>query len=190
MVVINHKTDDPDINCVAIDNFKGAHEATEFLINHGHKKIAHLAGDLRVQCSKERLEGYKAALEKNGIGKSDEYIKTTNFSRKEARTKLEELFLSKGPTAVFCCSDEVASEVLSFAEEKRIKVPENLSVIGFDDNPHCLYGNLMLTTVRQPLREMVKLAVRMVLDNLKEKKPTQKIVLDTELIIRDTVGFV
>lgn len=189
LAVINYKVENPDVNCVAVDNFKGAHEATEFLINHGHKRIAHLAGDMRVQCSKERLEGYKAALAKSGLDASDQYIKVTNFSRKEARAKLDELFLSNLPTAIFCCSDEVASEVLNFAEEKRIKVPERLSVIGFDDNPHCLYGNLMLTTVRQPLREMVKQAVRIVFDNLKEKKPTQKIVLDTELIIRDTVSF-
>ncbi len=190
LVVINHKVNSLDVNCVGVDNFKGAYEAAEFLVNHGHKRIAHLAGDMRVQCSKERLEGYKAALEKNRINISDKYIKVTNFSRKEARAKLEELFSSNPPTAIFCCSDEVASEVLSFAEEKRIKVPEKLSVIGFDDNPHCLYGNFMLTTVRQPLREMVKQAVRIVSDNLSGKKPTQKIVLDTELIIRDTVSFV
>lgn len=189
LVVINHKIDNDEVNFVAIDNFKGAYEATEFLINHGHKRIAHLAGDLRVQCSKERLEGYRSALEKNGIKVSNEYIKATNFSRKEAREKLEELFSLRAPTAIFCCSDEVASEVLNFAEEKRIKVPKELSVVGFDDNPHCLYGNLMLTTVCQPLRDMVKQAVRILLDNLKEKKPTQQIVLDTELIIRDTVSF-
>ncbi len=189
LVVINHKVDSDEVNFVAVDNFKGAYEATEFLINHGHKRIAHLAGDLRVQCSKERLEGYKSALEKNGIEASDKYVKETNFSRKEARIKLEELFSLEAPTAIFCCSDEVASEVLSFAEEKRINVPKKLSVIGFDDNPHCLYGNLILTTVRQPLQAMVRRAIRILLDNLKEKKPTQKIVLDTELIIRDTVSF-
>jgi LacI family transcriptional regulator len=190
LVVINRKVEDPDVNYVAINNFKGAYEATEFLIHHGHKLIAHLAGDLRVQCAEERVEGYKSALEKNGLTLPKGYVKTTNFSRKEARAKLEELFALKTvPTAIFCSSDEIASEVLSFAEEKRLEVPKDLSVIGFDDNPHCLYGNLMLTTVRQPLRSMVRKAVQILKENIESGKPARKVVLDTELIIRDTVSF-
>ena len=191
LVVINRQIEDLDVNCVAVNNFKGAYEATEFLVHHGHKRVAHLTGDLRVKCAQDRVEGYKSALEKNGVAISKDYIKTTNFSRKEARAKLEELFsLKNPPTAVFCCSDEIASEVLSFAEEKRIKVPKDLSVVGFDDNPHCLYGNLMLTTVRQPLKEMVHQAVEILRENVDSKKSTQRIVLDTELIIRDTVDFI
>ena len=104
---------------------------------------------------------------------------------------MDELFTkSEFPTAIFCCSDEVASEVLNFAEEKRIEVPRSLSVIGFDDNPHCLYGNLMLTTVRQPLKAMVQQGVKILKETIDEHKPPQKLVLDTEFIIRDTVGFV
>jgi LacI family transcriptional regulator len=191
LVVINKNLGDSDISYVAINNFKGAYEATEFLIHHGHKKIAHLAGDLSVQCAQERLEGYKRALEKNGIAKKDNYIKVTNFSRKDARAKSEELFSqSPIPTAIFCCSDEVASEVLTFAEENKIKVPKSLSIIGFDDNPHCLYGNLMLTTVRQPIKAMANQAVKMLVDRLGGDTVTKKIVLDTEIIIRDTVSFI
>ena len=190
LVVINCQIEEVDVNCVAVNNFKGAYEATEFLVHHGHKRVAHLAGDLRVQCAQERLEGYKSALEKNRVALVKDYIKDTNFSRKEAWTKLEELFSSKNPpTAVFCCSDEIASEVLNFAEEKRIEVPKDLSIIGFDDNPNCLYGNLMLTTVRQPLKAMVHQAVKILKENVESKKPTRKIILDTELIIRDTVSF-
>ncbi|MDD3296057.1 MAG: LacI family DNA-binding transcriptional regulator [Candidatus Omnitrophica bacterium] len=190
LIVINHKVEDPQVSFVAINNFKGAYEATEFLIQHGHKKIAHLAGDLRVQCADDRFQGYKAALEKGGIRVNKDYIKVTNFSRKEAREKLEEI-VSFGdmPTAIFCCSDEIASEVLNFSEEKRIKVPEQLSVIGFDDNPHCLYGNLMLTTVRQPLKTMVNRAVGILRDNIAGRGGPQRVELDTELIIRDTVNF-
>ena len=191
LVVINRQIEDVDVSCVAVNNFKGAYEATEFLVHHGHKRVAHLAGDLRVKCAQDRVEGYKSALEKNGVALLKDYIKTTNFSRKEARSKLEELFsLKNPPTAVFCCSDEIASEVLNFAEERRIIVPKELSVVGFDDNPHCLYGNLMLTTIRQPLKAMVQQAVKILEENVESKKSTQQIVLDTELIIRDTVDFI
>ncbi|MCF7907953.1 MAG: LacI family transcriptional regulator [Candidatus Omnitrophica bacterium] len=191
LIVINRRIDDPRISSISVDNFKGAYEAVEFLIHHGHKRIAHLAGDLRVQCSQERIDGYKSALVKNKIEFREDYVKSTNFSRKDAREGLDELFakVDEAPTAIFCCSDEVASEVLSFAEEKRIEVPRSLSVIGFDDNPHCLYGNLMLTTVRQPLKAMVQQGVKILKDTIDENKPPQKLVLDTELIIRDTVGF-
>lgn len=190
VVVINRRVDDFPVSYVAVDNFKGAYEATEFLVKHGHKRIAHLAGDLQVQCAGERLDGYKNALEKNGISKNDDYIKVTCFSRKVARDKLEELFsLPKPPTAIFCCSDDVASEVLAFAEEKNIEVPKELSVIGFDDNPHCLYGNSMLTTVRQPLKKMASLGLEFLQGLLNKKVSVQKIILEPELIIRDTVHF-
>lgn len=191
LVVLNKKIEREEVSYVAINNFKGAYDAVEFLIHHGHKKIAHLAGDLRVECAQERLEGYKCALEKSGINVKEDYIKITKFSRKEAREKLEELFSGKEfPTAIFCCSDEVASEVLSFCEEKNIDVPKQLSVIGFDDNPQCIYGNLMLTTVRQPLQAMASMGVEILQDIVDKKAPAKKVILEPELVLRDTVTFI
>ena len=191
LVVLNRKVKEKNVSYVAINNFKGAFEATEFLINHGHSCIAHLAGDLRVQCAKERLDGYKSSLEKNKIKIKNNYIKNTNFSRKEARIKLEELFTEKvRPTAIFCCSDEVAGEVLNFAEEKNISIPKELSLIGFDDNPHCINGNLMLTTVRQPIQEMTRIAVDILRDIISGKQAIKQVVIETEMVIRDTVTFI
>ena len=191
IVVINKKITDLDVSYIAINNFKGAYEATEFLIRHNHKRIAHLAGALNVQCGVDRLEGYKSALIKNKIEVKDEYIKITNFSRKIAREKIEELFsLKEPPTAIFCCSDDIASEVLVYCGERNIKVPEDISVIGFDDNPNCIYGDILLTTVRQPLIKMASLGVETLRDIIKRKmNPPVKIVLDTELVVRDTVTF-
>lgn len=190
-VLLNKKIDNAAVSYVAVDNFKGAFDAVEFMIHHGHKKIAHLAGDLRIQCAQERLEGYAAALAKNNIDRNMKYTQMVNFSRKEAREKLQELFAgSDRPTAVFCCSDEVAMEVLSFAEEKNISVPGQLSVIGFDDNPNFHYGEFMLTTVRQPIAAMASAAVD-VLSELTsvENAAAKKVILDTELVVRDTVGY-
>ena len=127
----------------------------------------------------------------NKIEVKEEYIKITNFSPKRAREKLEELFSYKEvPTAIFCCSDEVAKEVLSFAEEEGIPVPDKLSVIGFDDNSLLTYGNLMLTTVRQPFKKMVSLGIEILQQTLKKKIFSPKrVILPCELIIRDTVSF-
>jgi len=191
VVVLNHKVEDADVSSVSVDNVKGAYDAVEFLVRHGHKKIAHLAGDMNAQCARERLEGYKKALEKSSLPVRPEFIIPTNFSRKEAREKIKDLFETQNiPTAVFCCSDEVASEVLAFAEEKGIDVPKQLSVVGFDDNPHCIYGNLMLTTVRQPLRKMAAAAVDILKDIVDGKGSVRKVVLEPELVVRDTVSFI
>jgi len=191
LVVMNKKIDDPAVSYVAIDNFKGAFTATEFLIHHGHRFIAHLAGDLRVQCAHERLDGYKNALEKNKIKVREDFIKITNFSPKDARDKLEELFsLKEPPTAIFCSSDDIAAEVLNFAEEKKIKVPKALSVIGFDDNVRQFHANLGITTVRQPIDKMAFTAVEILNEIVAKKTTTKRVILDAELIVRDTVDFI
>lgn len=190
--VINRKIEDVNINCVSIDNFKGAYDATEFLLHHGHKKIVHLAGDLQVECARQRVEGFKKALEANNIEFKDDYVKITNFSRREARKIIEEIFASSKskPTGFFCCSDEVAVEVLHFCAEKGIAIPKEVSVIGFDDNQFCMYGDLALTTVRQPLDRMAALGVDVLKDSIDKKALPQKIILPTELVIRDTVDFI
>jgi LacI family transcriptional regulator len=84
----------------------------------------------------------------------------------------------------------VACEVLAFAEEKKMVVPKDLSVIGFDDNPYCVFGDLMLTTVRQPLHKMAATAADILKDLVDHKSGVQKIALEAELVVRDTVSFV
>ena len=84
----------------------------------------------------------------------------------------------------------MAGEVIAFAEEKKIDIPKDLSVIGFDDNPDYPWGGLALTTVRQPLTAMAAAAVNLLDEAVKNKNmPVKKIVMDTELVMRDTVGF-
>ncbi len=190
VVVINRKAFLEDVSFVAVDNYKGAYEAAEFLINHGHKKIAHLAGDTEVQCARQRIDGFKGALRKNGIKVQDNYICKTNFSRAKAREELDKLFSSQNPpTAIFCCSDEVANETLNFADENSIAVPGSLSVIGFDDNSNLSHRNLMLTTVRQPLAQMAQEAVKILKQIIDKKASPQKVILEPKLVIRDTVEF-
>ena len=191
VVVINRKVDDLDVSFVAIDNFKGGYEATDFLIKHGHKKIAHLCGDLNVQCARDRLDGYKEALRNNNIAVKKQYIKMSGFSRVLAREALKEMFSSSDvPTAIFAASDDMAQEVLGFAREKGIDIPRDLSVIGFDDNPHCVRDGFSLTTVRQPLSRMAYTAVD-ILKSLIDNKNTsiRRVILEPEIIIRDTVNL-
>lgn len=188
LVVLNKKVE--GVSYVAIDNFLGGYKATEFLIKHGHKRIAHISGDLKVECAQERLEGYKSALKKHNLKIKEEYIKIANFSPLQAQKASEELIsLKEPPTAIFVASDEMAVEVLFFLQRKGINIPQEISIIGFDDNPLCNYSSVPLTTIRQPIHKMASLGVR-ILKKLIERKEEEKIILSPELVIRESVSFV
>ncbi|PIQ89542.1 MAG: hypothetical protein COV72_02650 [Candidatus Omnitrophica bacterium CG11_big_fil_rev_8_21_14_0_20_42_13] len=187
-LVMNNYLKDP-INCISIDNKNAAVEAVEYLINLGHTKIATISGDLSTQAGKDRLEGYKVALTQNKIPINLNYIRTGNFLRTPAHQAAETLLsLTDRPTAIFAASDIMALEAISVAGKKNIKVPEQLSVIGFDDNPILSYSALGLTTVRQPITEMGRLAVENLYQivNKKAKQVPIKVLLPTKLIKRES----
>ena len=187
-VVINNYIEDLEVNCIAVDNLKGSVEAVDYLINLGHRKIAHITGDLVTQAAADRLKGYKSALEKKGIDGPEDYIIKTDYSRGQARQAAQTLLgLKEPPTAVFIASDSMALEVMAVAVEAGKKVPEDLSIIGFDDNPSGLYGPVALTTVRQPLIKMAEEAVKKLNLFISGKdKTVKKVVLPTELVIRES----
>ena len=187
-VVINYYVDDLDVSCIAVDNAGGAENAVNYLIGLGHKKIAHITGDVMTQAAAKRLEGYKRALEKNSIPVRKDYIFETDYSRGAARSAAEKLIKAQDPaTAVFVASDAMALEVMAVARELGKNIPNDLSIVGFDDNPSGLYGPVGLTTVRQPL-------IRMAEESVKElnrliglnKKSIKKILLPAELVIRES----
>lgn len=188
-VVINNYVEDLDVSCIAIDNKDGAVQAVEYLINLGHKKIAHITGDLVSQAAALRLEGYKHALKKHNIPLCQEYIFKTDYSRGQARQAVEKLIqMPERPTAVFVASDSMALEVMAVVKEQGKEVPRDLSIVGFDDNPSSLYGPVALTTIRQPLIRMAEESVKELSRLMDSKNKTQinKIVLPTELVIRDS----
>jgi len=188
-IVINNYVEDLPVNCIAIDNRGGAESVVEYLIGLGHKKIAHIAGDLITQAAQLRLEGYNLALAKNKIPFRQEYIVKTDYSRGQAAGAARALLnLPDRPTAIFVASDSMALEVMSVASEHGLKIPADLSLVGFDDNPSGLYGPVALTTVRQPLVKMAQDSVKelSVIMNLGKKPPIKKVFLPTELIIRES----
>ena len=188
-IVINNLVEDISVNCIAIDNIGGAENAVNYLIDLGHRSIAHISGELFTQAAAHRFEGYKRALKKHGIQINEDYVVTTDYSRGQARSAAEKLFkLPKPPTAIFVASDSMALEVMAVARERGIKIPADVSLVGFDDNPSGLYGPVALTTVRQPLVKMAQDSVKelSVIMNLSKKSPTRRIILPTELIIRES----
>jgi LacI family transcriptional regulator len=188
-VVINNYVKDLEVSCIAIDNIRGAEEAVKYLISLGHRKIAHIAGDLVTQAAAWRLEGYKRALATFNIEIKDEYIFKTDYSRGQARLAAENLIKMPTPaSAVFVASDSMALEVMAVARELGRNIPGDLSIVGFDDNPSGLYGPVALTTVRQPLIKMAEESVKELNRLMSSKKSAgvRKILLPTELVIRES----
>ena len=187
-VIINNKVDDLDVNYIAVDNTNGGEQAADYLLSLGHTKIATITGNLNTQAGLQRFEGFKGLLEKKKNSLPKEWIYEGDYSRRCARVATEQfLNLKNPPTAIFAASDEMALEAMGVVMERGMKVPGDISVIGFDDNPACLYGPLALTTIRQPLFHMAEEAVRLVSSIMTGKlKSTKKTILAPDLVIRES----
>ncbi len=188
-VIMNYYTKDLPVSCVAIDNFNAAVTATEYLIKLGHSKIATITGKFNSQIGVDRLNGYIKALKKHKIEPKDEYIKHGDYERESAIEPTKELIkLKKPPTAIFAASDEMAVGVMQVCLENGIRIPRDISVMGFDDNPFALdFSPVPITTMRQPLNKMAMVAtetLHAIID--KKTKANKKIILPTELIKRSS----
>ena len=177
-----------DVNCIAIDNRRAAMDVVEYLVKLGHSRIATVAGDLNTQAGEARLEGYKQAMAKYGLSIPKGYIQEGFFLRTPARTAAKNLLnLEARPTAIFAASDVMALEVVDEAKQEGLRIPWDISLVGFDDNPIAGYSPVRLTTVSQPIVEMGRLALEK-LNQItlgKEKQPV-KVVLPAKLIKRES----
>lgn len=189
-IVINNIVDDMTVNYIGIDNVAGGGIATDYLISLGHERIATITGARQTQSGKQRLEGFTQMMQKKKVPVRDAYIAEGDYSRRSARIAAEKLLsLPEPPTAIFVASDDMALEVITVVMEKGLKVPEDISVIGYDDNPSCLYGPIALTTVKQPLFQMAQDSVKYLqaIISGKRKSPVQ-MVLTPKLVVRDSCG--
>jgi len=177
-----------DVNCISIDNRRAAMDVVEYLVKLGHSRIATVAGDLNTQAGEARLEGYKQAMAKYGLNIPKGYVQEGFFLRTPARTAAKTLLnLEARPTAIFAASDVMALEVVDEAKQEGLRIPWDISLVGFDDNPIAGYSPVRLTTVSQPIVEMGRLALEK-LNQItlgKEKQPV-KVVLPAKLIKRES----
>lgn len=188
-VVINNRVEDLEVDSISVDNAGGAEEAVGYLVGLGHKRIAHITGDLITQAASQRLDGYKRALKRHNIEFREEFVFKTDYSRGQARSAAEKLIqMPDAVSAVFCASDSMALEVMAVAREMGKEIPGDLSIVGFDDNPSGLYGPVALTTVRQPLIQMAQESIKVLnlLMRSNKKSPAKRIALPAELVIRES----
>ncbi|MEV6108740.1 LacI family DNA-binding transcriptional regulator [Streptomyces sp. NPDC051940] len=179
-----------DAPTVGATNWAGGMSATEHLLGLGHRRIGFIAGPPRLLCSRARLDGYRAALEGAGMPVDDELIVQGDFYHESGFTGCNTLLdRADPPTALFASSDQMALGAIEALRRRGLRVPEDLSVVGFDDLPEVRWCAPPLTTVRQPLSEMGKLAVRTVLGLAQGVEPASpRVELATELVIRASTG--
>jgi LacI family transcriptional regulator len=187
-LVINNMVTDIDVNYIGVNNLKGGQMAAQYLAGFGHRRIATVTGNLKTQCGFDRFDGFMKGLDEAGIEIPKEYVFRGDYSRRSAREAAEYFFSMKNrPTAIFAQSDDMALEIIAVAFEAGIRVPQDVSVIGFDDSPQALYGSVGLTTVRQPIFEMAEKSVHVLHNMISGKEQGRvRISLDPELVIRDS----
>ncbi|HET6533283.1 MAG TPA: LacI family DNA-binding transcriptional regulator [Actinoplanes sp.] len=177
-----------DVPTIGATNWSGGLSATEHLIELGHRRIGLIAGPKTLLCSRARLDGYRAALESAGI--EEQLIVPGDFLHESGFAGAGELLdLPEPPTAIFACSDTMALGAYEAARRRGLRVPEDVSVVGFDDLPESRWSSPPLTTVRQPLVDMGAQAARTALRLARgEEIEVPRVELATELIVRDSTA--
>jgi len=182
---------EPDVPVIGATNFDGGMEATEHLLGLGHTRIGIVTGDRGLACSQERLDGYREALTREGIPIDEDLICFGNFQVEGGYAGAMRLLqLPNPPTAIFAGSDLQAYGAYQAAKAVGLSVPEDLSVIGFDDVPMCQWLSPPLTTIRQPLAEMAREATRILIEMAYRgiDPPRKKIELATSLVSRESTA--
>lgn len=167
----------------------GGYLATKSLIDAGHKKIGIITGNLKKSLAVNRLKGYKKALLEADIQLNSDWIVESHFDFEGGIVGMQKLLSTEDrPTAVFCCSDTIAVGAYQVIHQQGLRIPQDISVIGYDDIELARYLSPPLSTVSQPKAELGKLAVEILLQRIKEpKRDYQTITLNPDLILRQSV---
>lgn len=176
------------VSTITIDNVSASQQAVTYLIEQGHTKIAMLNGKDVATVSKERFSGYAMALLNAGIVLNLEYLRYCDFDDKIAYEETKKLLSEhKSITAIFCASDLMAIGAIRGVLDMGLKVPEDISIVGFDDIPLAEYYHGGITTVRQHPYKMGFMACETVYNTLSNKKNPSKVLIPYEFVIRNTV---
>ncbi len=182
------------VSAVQADNYGGACAMTEHLLGHGYRRIAFITGTDHTPDNKERLRGFRDTLAAHGLELPETLIFRGDYLRGSGSAAMQQILdLPERPDAVFAGNDQMAADAIVAAQERGLRVPEDLAVVGFDDVPLASYMSPALTTVHQPIYEQGVYAARTALDMLKSgggKPPLTppRIILPTTLVVRRSCG--
>jgi DNA-binding LacI/PurR family transcriptional regulator len=190
IIMIAREVSAMSVHSVLTDDFKGGSLAAQHLLELGHSRMAVLSENLKVSSSVERVKGFKFALFEAGLAIEEDDILSCESTIRDGRRAAAEL-IRRGnrPSALFCCNDLLAIGALQAAKEAGVRVPEELSVVGFDNTILSTVTSPMLTTIAQPMEQMVKLAFDLLIgDSEQEDTIKQRIVMQPELIVRESTS--
>jgi DNA-binding LacI/PurR family transcriptional regulator len=189
IVLINNQHPGEFVHSVMIDNMAASREATEHLIKLGHRRLAYLGDQFGFQSDTERFAGYRQALEKADLPFHPELVVHGDGKAEGGMEAMEKLLaLSEPPTAVFCYNDMSALGALRVAYARHLSVPGDLSLVGFDDLFIASYVHPMLTTIRQPKRQMGRMAMEILLKLFSGSLALTNIKVQGELIVRESTS--
>ena len=180
----------PSVATVGATNWAGGLAAAQHLLRLGHRRIGVIGGPVAMLCSRARISGYSAALASAGVEIDPALIRHGTFLHRGGYLAAQELFeLPEPPTAIFAGSDEQAFGVVEAARVTGRRIPEDLSVVGFDDLPVSRWFSPPLTTIRQPLVEMGRTAAEMLSAMIDGREPHgRQVELATELVVRSSTA--
>ncbi|WP_116808229.1 LacI family DNA-binding transcriptional regulator [Steroidobacter cummioxidans] len=175
---------------VGIDNAAAAREMTSYLLGLGHRRIGVVLGPDSSPLTSDRLRGYKLALRSAKISADDTLIAQGDFTMSSGKAAAEQLFnTQRPPTAIFCFNDEMALGAIRFLKSTGRRVPQDVSVVGFDDIEFASFCDPPLTTIEQPTREIGNKAMSLLFDMLNGSKPEPTMhTLPIKLIVRDSAA--
>ena len=190
LLILDYWDSDMNFNGVLINNADSARMAVEYLIDKGHKEIGYLRGNFRIKAFRSRAVGYSIALSKHNLVQNKKYTfmlsTTMDGSHKDMEAYLKKK--PKLPTAFFADNDMIALGAMKALQEAGYKIPEDISIIGFDDLPFSEIATPRLTTIRVSKQEMGQLAVRRIIDMMKYGGDIRtKIQVCTDFVERDSV---
>jgi LacI family transcriptional regulator len=190
LVLTNRYVDDLDCDVVVADNVGGAAAAARHLLELGHQEIAIIEGSPNTSTSRDRVSSFRMELERAGVGVPDEFIARGEFLHDLAyRATAELLTLRRRPSAIFCANDLMALGAINAAIASGVRVPEEVSIVGFDAIAMSRWDAFRLTTVRQPISEMARACV----DRLEKRigapeLRTERLVFASELVVGSSTG--
>jgi DNA-binding LacI/PurR family transcriptional regulator len=191
IVLINRATAYQGFSQISWDDVAVAKMLVRYLVELGHRRIAHLRGPANRRAAEDRLRGYRSALEGYGLAYRDDYVKAVDFMAlpEAEHSTLALLNVSPQPTAIIAANDTVAATAQRTVQRQGLRVPQDISIVGIDDQPFCTCLNPALTTVQLPIVEAGKHAIQMLLDRISGNRgDVEHLILPCPLIVRESSG--
>ena len=188
LVFFDRVVDEIETDKIVVDDFAGGFKVTQHLIDQGYQRIAHIAGPLNLMTYRERKNGYRQALIQNGITCDESLVLENRLTSEDGVNAAKQLMsLATPPDAIFCGNDTTALSLMMFLRDKGYRIPRDIGIVGFSNEPFSRVVSPSITTIAQPGFEMGQKAAELIIRKIENKERTyQTIILPTELIIRES----